>query len=92
MKQKHIEISVSGKVQGVWFRKHTEIEANRLGLYGYVKNCSDGSVFIEVKGNEAAVKQLLNWCSLGSPKSKVLDVKHKICETPKEFSAFRIER
>ncbi|EKX74285.1 acylphosphatase, putative [Theileria equi strain WA] len=35
---------VRGKVQGVFFRKYTKIEADKLGIKGYVQNHVDGSV------------------------------------------------
>lgn len=43
-------ITVEGKVKGVWFRKHTQIKAKELGLNGIVKNQKDGSVYIEAIG------------------------------------------
>ena len=45
-------IIVKGKVQGVWFRKYTQDIAYNLSLKGFVRNCSDGSVFIEVEGEK----------------------------------------
>jgi acylphosphatase len=40
----HSKISVIGKVQGVWFRKSTQLEARKLGLTGFVSNEDDGSI------------------------------------------------
>lgn len=61
----HWKISVIGKVQGVWFRKSTQHEARKLGLTGFVKNEKDGSVYIEVEGEESALKTFVGWCSCG---------------------------
>ena len=45
---------VSGTVQGVFFRAKTKKHADQLGLKGYVKNLSDGTVEIGVVGKESS--------------------------------------
>lgn len=60
-----------GKVQGVWFRKGTQLEATSLGLYGDVRNLHDGSVLINVSGPKLQVDKLLEWCKSGTPNAKV---------------------
>ena len=45
---------VSGTVQGVFFRAKTKRHADHLGLKGYVKNLSDGTVEIGVAGEGAS--------------------------------------
>jgi acylphosphatase len=39
---KHVCITVTGKVQGVYFRATAKEEATRLGITGLVKNLPDG--------------------------------------------------
>lgn len=46
------QIIVTGNVQGVFFRAKTKDHADHLGLKGYVRNLSDGSVEICVMGEE----------------------------------------
>ena len=46
---------VTGQVQGVGFRWFARMNASRLGLTGWVRNCPDGSVELEVQGDAAAV-------------------------------------
>ena len=41
---KHINIKVTGKVQGVFFRAGAKAVADQLGVKGWVKNLNDGSV------------------------------------------------
>lgn len=65
---------VSGKVQGVFYRKHTRSAAKELGLTGWVRNLSDGRVEILAEGTEQQLAQLQQWCYKGSPRSKVTDV------------------
>lgn len=45
-------IKVSGRVQGVGFRFHTQYLADHFKLTGWVKNCEDGTVEMEVQGRE----------------------------------------
>ncbi len=52
---------VSGRVQGVFFRASTRNVALELGVCGYAKNLSDGSVEVHAEGNAAAVAALCDW-------------------------------
>ena len=64
---RHYNIRVEGRVQGVFFRVSTQQEARRLGLKGFVRNESDGSVYLEVEGKQEKVEQLLIWIDGGGP-------------------------
>lgn len=68
---KAITIKVSGKVQGVFFRKHTVETALLLGVAGYVMNQTDGTVFIHAEGSQHLLEELVTWCYQGSPRSRV---------------------
>lgn len=48
-----------GRVQGVGFRYYAVNKANQLGLTGWVKNLSDGTVEMEVQGEEPLIDQLI---------------------------------
>lgn len=48
---RQFQFQVYGKVQGVWFRKYTQQEAMRLGIKGWVKNTSYGTVLGEAQGS-----------------------------------------
>ena len=74
MSVKSIEISVFGRVQGVWFRKYTQEKAKELGIGGWVKNERDGSVKIHATGETAQLEKFKAWCHRGSPKSHVTEV------------------
>ena len=63
----HYDIRVQGRVQGVFFRASTQKEALRLGLKGFVKNVYDGTVYIEVEGEQQKIDQLLKWIGQGGP-------------------------
>ena len=88
---RYVQIIVEGKVQGVFFRKHTYDTAMRLELKGFVCNRVDGSVYIEAGGNTDQVQQLIEWCNKGPRKANVSAV-HVIEIPPKEWQEFEIRR
>ena len=47
-----------GRVQGVGFRFFVQQNASELGLTGWVRNMDDGSVTMEIQGQEAPVDEL----------------------------------
>ncbi len=71
---KTVSIQVKGRVQGVYFRVFTQKQANKLGINGFVKNCPDGSVYIEAQGEKQALDQLIAWCHKGPLMAKVTEV------------------
>ena len=66
---------VSGRVQGVFFRGATEVEARRCGVSGWVRNRPDGSVEATFEGDVAAVEQLVAFCRRGPQWARVSDVR-----------------
>ena len=62
---------VSGKEQGVSFRQHTQDEAERLDLNGWVRNLGDGRVEVLVEGEESAVRELEAWLGHGPQAARV---------------------
>lgn len=90
-KMEHVNIYVTGKVQGVFFRRYAEMKAHELGVSGFVKNLPDGSVYIEAEGAMPALMKLVEWCRKGSPLSTVSDVRWE--KGPyKNFVSFSMER
>ncbi len=77
MEQAHYNIHVTGRVQGVFYRKSTLQKAQELGIAGYVQNQSDGSVYIEAEGFPDKLDALVSWCWDGSELARVdnVDVK-----------------
>eukprot|EP01104_Vermistella_antarctica_P015668 TRINITY_DN5197_c0_g1_i1.p1 TRINITY_DN5197_c0_g1~~TRINITY_DN5197_c0_g1_i1.p1 ORF type:complete len:117 (+),score=4.48 TRINITY_DN5197_c0_g1_i1:111-461(+) len=69
---RRLHFFVSGRVQGVYFRKFTREKAISLGLVGWAKNLLDGRVEVLTEGSEEAIQQLVRWCRHeGSPLSRV---------------------
>ena len=71
---KTTNIKVTGKVQGVAFRYYTKLKADELSLIGTVQNLDDGSVFIQISGDNQKLDSFIKWCHLGSPASEVKKV------------------
>ncbi len=88
---KCVQIQVSGKVQGVWFRASTQRKANELNIKGIVKNLSNGDVYIEAEGEESTLEIFVKWCHQGSDHSRVDNVIISEMET-KSFEDFKIVR
>lgn len=89
---KHFNITVFGKVQGVFFRASTVEIAKQLCLSGFVRNLPDGNVYIEAEGEEKQIAKFVKWCHQGPTRAVVSKV--DISEHPplKIFSDFVIYR
>lgn len=72
---KAVSIKIEGKVQGVGFRYHTKKVADELSICGFVRNMSDGSVYVEAIGEDWAIEQFTEWCKLGPSWAKVTHAK-----------------
>lgn len=86
---KAIQARVTGQVQGVAFRWHTQEQARRLGVVGWVRNEVDGSVLVHAEGDDAAVDALVEWCRHGPPSARVLDLAARDA-APSGVSSFEV--
>ena len=85
---KQIEITVTGKVQGVFFRESTKGEASKMGIVGKVKNLPNGNqVFIIAQGEEEKLAQLIGWCHQGPPTAMVEKV--EVIDVPTEEGKYK---
>jgi acylphosphatase len=69
-----VRILVEGRVQGVNFRHYTRLEADRLGVAGWVRNLPDGRVEAVCEGGREAVEELLTWTRHGPDWARVTEV------------------
>jgi len=89
--QQTISITVSGKVQGVFYRQSTNEKANGLGITGTVENLKNGDVYIIASGQREKLDKLIAWCYKGPRRAAVSKVEVK--ELPLQlFEQFTIER
>ncbi|NXK40353.1 ACYP2 protein, partial [Piprites chloris] len=71
---KSVDYEVFGRVQGNGGlgNQYTEEEARKLGVVGWVKNTSQGTVTGQVQGPEDKVNAMKSWLSkVGSPSSRI---------------------
>jgi acylphosphatase len=62
---------VHGKVQGVFFRHSTRVEAERLAIRGIARNLPDGSVEVIARGTAPAIQELWVWLHRGPARARV---------------------
>lgn len=87
---KHLNIKVTGKVQGVYFRATTKAVADQLGIKGFVLNQKDGSVYIEAEGDKFALDSLLEFCNEGPDRAEVEQVEVEESPDIKGFKNFEV--
>jgi acylphosphatase len=88
--QHTLSITITGKVQGVYFRQSAKEKALELELTGQVKNLRDGNVHIIASGTREQLATFTDWCKTGPPRAVVAGV--EISELPlKLFNHFTIE-
>ena len=87
-------IKIVGRVQGVGYRRWVADMADSLHLSGWVRNVSDGSVEIMVKGANETVFAFMAACRKGSAFSHILSIQPVILPTaapaPIEEGKFKI--
>jgi acylphosphatase len=88
---KHLDITVTGQVQGVFYRASTKAVADQLGVKGIVRNQPDDSVFIEAEGDTIALDMFLDWCKEGPEHANVISVQSNEGEL-KNYRNFEIVR
>ncbi len=87
---KRIRATISGQVQGVYYRASTETEARRLGVTGWVRNLANGDVEFEAEGQEDAIDALIQWAHQGPAMAQVTRINIETLRTSKENNAFDI--
>lgn len=87
--KKAVRLTISGRVQNVGFRHHTRKTAQKLGITGFVKNQSDGSVYAEAAGDEENLDQFILWCHSGPTWARVDDIKMQMMPFA-EYAGFEV--
>ena len=90
MEKVRAQVLIEGRVQGVFFRYHTQETAFNLGLKGWVKNRRDGSVEAVFEGDKEKVDQIIQWCHRGPPEARVTKVHLNWEDYNGEFDDFTI--
>lgn len=81
---------IHGRVQGVFFRDSTRQKARELGVRGWVRNRSEGTVEVMAAADEPALEALEQWFHAGGPPAaRVEKVERE--EVPEEgLEGFRV--
>ncbi len=77
---KTVRLLVSGRVQGVSYRAWTVQTAHELGLQGWVRNRSDGTVEAVFSGDEAQVDMMYERCKQGPTSARVEGIEVFACD------------
>lgn len=83
-------LSISGRVQGVWYRASAQAKAAELGLTGWVRNRDDGSVEVAAEGERAVLVALIAWAHDGPPGARVRAVDVRWEAPSGGFSGFAV--
>lgn len=71
MNKVHLNIKLTGKVQGVTFRQTTKYVADQSGIKGFVRNEPDGSLYMEAEAEQWELDTFLEWCNDGPDRARV---------------------
>ncbi len=83
-----IRFTVTGRVQGVFFRATTRDKALELGIQGWVRNISTGQVELLACGEPESVDELQKWLWQGPKFAKVTDVTLEVVTYELDFDGF----
>jgi len=86
-----IQLVITGRVQGVFYRASMRDKAEALGASGFVQNREDGSVYAEIEGEEQVLGKLIDWCHAGPAGARVDGVK-ATHQPAKGYQGFAIRR
>jgi len=87
---KNVQITITGRVQGVGFRYSAIQKAREHQIKGYVKNNYDGSVFIEAEGEATDLDYFLLWCRRGPSAARVDNV-IQLPGSVKNYTSFSVK-
>ncbi len=88
---RHYNITVQGKVQGVFYRASAKQMAVLLGIKGFVQNEPNEDVYIEAEGEEEWLAKFIQWCHHGPDKAEVKYVSVNDGEV-RNFESFEIRK
>ena len=90
-KKARVHLIIHGYVQGIFYRASTRETALSLGLSGWVRNMTDGSVEALFEGPVENLHNAIEWCRQGPPGAKVSKIDEKWSDSKAEFDSFEIK-
>ncbi|MBM4206865.1 MAG: acylphosphatase [Gammaproteobacteria bacterium] len=85
-----VRLIISGRVQGVYFRRFTKHKAHDLGINGTVCNRADGSVEIIAQAEAGKLEPFIKWCHKGPITARVDKVEIKDLDGSHPYQSFEI--
>jgi acylphosphatase len=90
MEKVRAHVVAEGRVQGVCFRSYTCDRAQKLKVFGWVRNLPDGRVEAIFEGERELVDKIVDWCHFGPPGAHVAGLKVDWLNYTGEFATFGI--
>jgi acylphosphatase len=90
MDRREALVTVSGRVQGVWFRASTVEVAREVGAKGYVRNLPDGKVEALVQGTKEQIEAVIAFMKKGPPGSVVSDIDVTMRVPERKYETFQV--
>lgn len=85
-----LQIYVSGRVQGVFYRREASQQAKSLNITGWAKNLEDGRVEVMICGEEENIKKMEQWLKMGPRNAEVTDIQIEKLSF-QSFSGFEVK-
>lgn len=85
-----VYLEITGRVQGVFFRRSLLKCARELGVVGWVYNNPEGGVTVVAEGEKETLQKLIEWCYHGSSLAQVDNISARWEESTSAFSGFEI--
>jgi len=82
-------VKAHGNVQGVFFRDTARRRAREVGVAGWVRNCSDGSVEAVFEGDDEAVRRMVQFMHEG-PRGADVERVDEVDEEPEGLGGFEV--
>ena len=89
-KNVRVNILITGRVQGVFYRVWCKKQAGKLGVCGWAKNLDDGRVEVVAEGEKSKLMELIKLIKEGPKLAKVEGVDVNWEKATGEFTSFEI--
>ena len=87
-----VRLRITGIVQGVGYRDWAVRHARAEGVAGWVRNCADGSVALQVQGDTGACERFVDACRRGPRAARVERIEMTRSPLQAELADFELAR